>query len=64
MVKVSITAAHDGGNVEFLSQSDPIVVTISPIDDRSNDEASVVVAITVTVRIRRGKSRKNIIFSS
>ncbi len=58
-MKISITAAHDGGNVEFVSQSDQVVVTTSPPDDRSNDDASAVVAITVTVRIRRGKSRKN-----
>ena len=58
MVKVSITAAHDSGNVEFVSQSDPVVLTTFPLDERSNEDASVVVAITVSVRIRRGKSRR------
>jgi hypothetical protein len=48
MVKVSITDSHDGGNVEFVSQSEPVA---NPDGGRNAAE------VTVTVRIRPGKKR-------
>jgi hypothetical protein len=45
-VKVSITDSHDGGNVEFISQTKPVAI----LDGGRNAEE-----VTVTVRIRPGK---------
>jgi hypothetical protein len=47
-VKVSITDSHDGGNVEFISQTKPVAIL-----DGGRNAAEV----TVTVRIRPGKKR-------